>query len=180
MSKGVDMLLEEFLREDYAAKDTIHDLSHIHRVLDLARTIGEDHPHDPEVLTIGGYSHGVIYTREAEVRTFLTQHGVSQESVDRAVKAAWESQTDGRPETIEGTLLHDAHLLEGGKTYIVAKSLVAGSLRGQTLEQTLAFIEENILGRFHCVLPESQVAYAEKERFAREFVADLRRNFMET
>lgn len=54
--------------------------------------------------------------------------------------------------------------------------LVSGTARGQTLEETIAYMEANVLGKYRCVLPEAQRAYEEKERFAREFLADLKAN----
>lgn len=168
--------VEDFVRVDYAAKDIMHNLAHIHRVGELAHRIGEGRPYDPQLLMLGAYLHGVIYCKEDEVRQFLKEKGLSQEDIEKAVQVAWESQKENRPETTEGLLLHDAHLLEGGKTFIIAKSLVTGMARGQTLNQTIRYIEENVLGCFKCYLPEAQKLYEEKEAFAREFLDDLKRN----
>lgn len=168
--------LEAFVHVDYAGKDTMHGFAHIHRVWRLAQEIARDHDHDPEVLMLAAYFHGTIYIREPAIREFLESKHVSSETIDRVIQVAWESQKEGEPETIEGAILHDAHLLEGGKTFIIAKSLVTGTLRGQTLKETIAYLEEKVLGKFHCCLPECQERYEEKERFAREFLDDLKRN----
>jgi hypothetical protein len=54
---------------------------------------------------------------------------------------------------------------------------VTGTARGQSLEETLAFIESALVkDPFLCYFSESQSLYEEKLRFAREFVADLRAN----
>jgi uncharacterized protein len=166
--------IEALLQRDYASKDIMHGLSHIRRLLSLARDLGSTHPHNPDVLMFAAYCHGVVYSKETEMRSFLAQGGVGAEMVDRAIKASWESRTEGIPETIEGALLHDAHLLEGGKTFIIAKSLVTGTARGQTIDETIRFIEEQVLGRFRCALPKAQAAYEEKEAYARDFIADLK------
>jgi uncharacterized protein len=168
--------MESFLGDDYASKDIMHGLSHVHRILGLARELGASHPHDPEVLMIAAYCHGVVYSKESDIRSFLARGGMRADLVDKAIKASWESQTDGIPETIEGVLLHDAHLLEGGKTFIITKSLVTGTVRGQTIDQTIRFIEQQVLGRFRCALPEAQAAYEQKEAYARDFLADLKRH----
>ena len=52
-------------------------------------------------------------------------------------------------------ILHDAHVLEGGKTYTVVKTLITGSVRGQSLEETLSFMQKNVLGANKCYLPET-------------------------
>jgi len=170
--------IEQFLRADYTSKDVMHGLSHIHRLLADAAELGKYHPHDSEVLALAAYCHGVIYRKEPELRQFLATQSLSSEKIDKVIIAAWESQTDSSPQTIEGKLLHDAHLLEGGRSFIVAKSLVTGTIRGQSIEQTIDFIEEHILGKFKCSLPEAQAAYRLKENYARDFVKDIRENLL--
>jgi uncharacterized protein len=168
--------VENFVQPDYAVKDVMHNFSHIRRVRRLAEEIAKNHDHDPSILMLAIYFHGNIYRREAEIRAFLESKQLPREVVERVIQAAWESGTSAKPETVEGAILHDAHLLEGGKTFHIAKPLVTGTARGQTLEETLRFIEEHILGKWQCCLPESQDRYQEKERFAREFLADLKEN----
>ena len=84
-----------------------------------------------------------------------------------------ESGKESHPQTREGAYLHDAHLIEGGRTFGIAKCLVTGALRGQTLEETLDFIESNLLGRFTQDKYE-MIVDVEQEEFTREFVAELR------
>ncbi|PKL78684.1 MAG: hypothetical protein CVV27_02990 [Candidatus Melainabacteria bacterium HGW-Melainabacteria-1] len=166
--------LEAFVAPDYVGKDIMHGWAHIQRLLRLARQLASDYSHDPEVLELGAYFHGNIYAREDEIRRFLTETKLPAEQIERVVQAAYESQTDARPESIEGKLLHDAHLLEGGKTFMITKSLVTGTARGQSLEATLAYIENHVLGKFQCCLPESQALYAEKEAYTRDFLSELK------
>jgi uncharacterized protein len=168
--------VQQFVKNDYAAKDLMHDLSHIRRLLKVARRLAEDHACDLELVMLGAYFHGVIYQKENEIREFLHDNGVLPERINQAVQIAWESQKDNNPQTIEGTILHDAHLIEGGKTFLITKSLVTGTARGQTLEETISFFERNILGKFRCYLPEAQRIYEEKEKFARDYLADLKQD----
>jgi uncharacterized protein len=63
---------------------------------------------------------------------------------------------------------------EGGKTFLVVKTLITGSLRGQLLEETIRIVEEEFLRRFECALPENKSLYREKEAFARELIRDLK------
>jgi uncharacterized protein len=163
--------LEDYLRSDYAGKDTMHDLTHIRRVYRAAERLAHlsDTAYDRTVLLIAAYLHGVVYIpeREREARSFLRNRGVSQPVIDRAVTAAWESQTDAMPESPEGTLLHDGHLLEGGRSSLLVKTLVTGGARGGTLADIVGFWEHQVAGRFRCVLPTAQECYDEQEAFAR-------------
>ena len=63
--------------------------------------------------------------------------------ISKTIKIAWESQRSEIPETIERKILHDAHVLEGGKTYLIVKTLITGSVRGQSLLDTLKYMEKN-------------------------------------
>ena len=168
--------VEDFVRDDYEAKDTMHDLSHIRRILRSAEKLARYHPCNLEVMTLGAYFHGIIHSKEPEVRDFLARQGLSQDKIDLAVQIAHDSQKENVPQTLEGTVLHDAHLIEGGKTFLITKSLVTGTARGQTLEDTLHFFEQNVLGKHHCYLAEAQSLYEEKERYARDFLVDLKSN----
>lgn len=166
--------VEAFVSPDYASCDIMHNLDHIHRLLKLAREIARNYNHDAELLELGAYFHGTIALREADIRQFLADRQVQPAAVDRVIQIAWESQKESQAETIEGKILHDAHLLEGGKTFMITKSLVTGTARGQSLEETLQYLEQRILGKFQCCLPESKALYAEKEAYTRQFLQDLR------
>jgi uncharacterized protein len=166
--------VKAFVRLDYAKCDIMHNLTHIDRIRKLAEEIARNYKHDAQLLEIGAYFHGIIAFKEAEIRQFLQDKQLDQVEIDRVIQVAWESQKDSHAKTIEGKILHDAHLLEGGKTFMITKSLVTGTARGQSLEATLQYLEEKILGKFECYLPESQKLYAEKEAYTRAFLKDLR------
>jgi uncharacterized protein len=51
---------------------------------------------------------------------------------------------------------------------MITKSLITGTVRGQSLEETLHYIEEKLLGQFKCYLPESQNRFAAKEDYTRQ------------
>lgn len=165
--------VEAFVQADYANRDIMHNLAHIHRLHKLAKEIASHYEHDPQLLALGAYFHGAIASKEAEIRQFLAGK-LQPDEIDRVVQVAWESQKDSQAGTIEGKILHDAHLLEGGKTFMITKSLVTGTARGQSLEATLDYLEHHILGKFKCYLPESQRQYVEKEIYTRLFLQDLR------
>ena len=172
--------LEACFAPDYAGKDTMHNLTHIRRVyraaVRLASATGT--PYDRDVLLIGAYLHGVVYLpeRERQARRFLENTGVAGAVIDRAVSAAWESQTDAVPISPEGVLLHDGHLLEGGRSFLLVKTLVTGAARGNSLADIVAFWERYVAARFRCVLPVGQKRYEEQEAFARAVFEELARD----
>jgi uncharacterized protein len=168
--------VEAFVRPDYVGRDIMHDLTHIHRLQRLAKEIAINYEHDSHLLELAAYFHGNIAFKESEIRQFLKNKQLRQNEIDRVVQVAKESLKESHAETVEGKILHDAHLLEGGKTFMVTKSLVTGTARGQSLEETLQYLEGKLLGKFECYLPESQKLFAEKEDFTRLFLKDLRSN----
>lgn len=165
----------EFVKPYYESKDIMHNLSHIDRVLKYIEKLlkAGDYKADIDILTYSAYFHGFIYNSEQNIVDWLKKQEVSIDKIDRIIKASWESPKDESAVTMEGKILHDAHMIEGGKTYLMVKSLITGSVRGQTLEQTIKYIEDNILGKGICYLPEAQIIYSQQQDFAKCFISDL-------
>ncbi len=171
-------LLEDFILPYYRQKDIMHNIEHINRILNLSLEIAEKYKNEiqKDLLVYGAYFHGVIY-KEAirrSIKKFLKGIGFSDEKIKQIIEVADGSQKDGKPESIEAKILHDAHLLEGGETFLIVKSLITGSLRGQSLLETIEYLETNILNKHNCYLPENMEKYKEKEKFAFEFLCKLK------
>jgi uncharacterized protein len=173
-----EQLIEDFILPFYAEKDIMHNIEHIKQVLNLALEIAKSYETivEEEVLKCGAYFHGVIYEEEvrSRIQKFLKSIGFSEEKIERIIEVADGSQKDGKPESLEAKILHDAHLLEGGETFLIVKSLITGSLRGQSLVDTIEYLEANILNKHHCYLPENVEKYDEKEKFAYDFLYKLK------
>ena len=54
---------------------------------------------------------------EEKVKQWMIAQNYNEEMISKTIQIAWESQRSEIPETIEGKILHDAHVLEGGRTY---------------------------------------------------------------
>lgn len=168
--------LVEFVIPYYKNKDIMHDLSHIERVLKYVEKLVKsiDYKVDMDILIYGAYFHGFIYNGEKNIIQWLQSQNMSQSMIKKIINASRESQKDEEAITIEGKILHDAHMIEGGKTYLIVKSLITGSVRGQTLEETIKYIEDNILGKGTCYLPKAKRIYQEQQEFAKAFICDLK------
>ena len=131
--------LVEFVKPYYADKDIMHNMWHIELVEKMVEKIVKagDYRVDSESLSLATYFHGFIYRDEDAIVQWLKNNGYSDERIRKSIQIAWESQRKEIPETLEGKILHDAHVLEGGKTYLVVKTLITGSVRGQSLTETL-------------------------------------------
>lgn len=117
--------------------------------------------------------HGFIYTEETAVRNWLDSEGIDAKKADFIIRVSLESQRPEIPKSLEGKILHDAHVLEGGKTYLVVKTLITGSVRGQDLPGTLDFMKKNVLDRNRCYLPETIPLCEEMNSYARRFLSEL-------
>lgn len=172
---NTDTLLD-FVKPYYEGKDIMHDLSHINRVFIYAEKLLQvgSYEADTDILKYAAYFHGFIYNSEQSIVRWLKNQELSSEMIDRIITAAWESQKDEAAQTLEGKILHDAHMIEGGKTYLIAKSLITGSVRGQTLEQTIKYIENNILDKGICYLSEALEFYYQQQEFAKKFINELK------
>lgn len=171
-----ELKLKEFVGPYYRDKDIMHDLSHIERVINTVNKLAKNYPNsfDSEVVMYATYFHGFIYKDEDDIQKWLLEIGISEIQTKNIITVAWDSQKEGIPKTLEGKILHDAHMIEGGKTYLIVKSLITGSVRGQTLKQTIEFIERNILDKGECYLPEAKKIYKEQQLFAKVFLSDLK------
>jgi len=169
--------LKAFTAPLYEGKDMMHGLWHIEliyrSVCYIVQTGG--YTVNSDLLLAATYFHGLIQTHEKEIWAWLAGEGLCEEDINKVIRISRESHASAVPESLEGKILHDAHLIEGGKAYMITKSLITGSLRGQTLPETIEYIERNIFGKRTCYLPEAIPLLEEASRFASQFLADLKR-----
>jgi uncharacterized protein len=168
--------LQAFVKPFYEKKDIMHDLSHVKRILTKALVLAKKHKANKDILTYGAYFHGFIYSDEKAIISFLLKQKLSKTIIDKILQVSWESQKDESPQTTEGLILHDAHLIEGGKTFLVVKALVTGTSRGQSLIQSVNYLAHETVGKYRCYLPEAQKLYLEKEYYAKCFLKDIKNN----
>ncbi len=171
-----DKALFEFVEPYYADKDIMHNMWHIELVQrTVSRILAQcSYIVDEECLRLATYFHGFIYRDEAIIKQWMLEQNYDEEKVAKTLKIARESQRSEIPETIEGKILHDAHVLEGGKTYLIVKTLITGSVRGQPLLDTLDYMEKNVLNQNKCYLPETIPLCEEMNIFTNNFFADLK------
>ena len=167
--------LLEFVEPYYIDKDIMHNMWHIELVRKMIHKIlsAGSYKVDEECLILAAYFHGFIYTEEAKIKQWLISQNYDDKRISKTIKIAWESQRSEVPETIEGKILHDAHVLEGGKTYLIVKTLITGSVRGQSLPDTLTYMERNVLNKNKCYLPETIPLCEEMNKFTNDFFKEL-------
>lgn len=168
--------LLDFVGPYYKNKDIMHNLSHIDRVLLYVDKLikAGNYAADLDIIKYAAYFHGFIYKDEEAIINWLQSNEVSKEMAEKIITVAWESLKHKAAHSLEGKILHDAHMIEGGKTFLMVKSLITGSVRGQTLEETINYIEHFILNKGQCYLPEAQLIYTTQQEFAKNFIKDLK------
>ena len=171
---NIDKLIS-FVELYYKDKDIMHNMWHMKMVKNQIDKILKLNSFDINYddLIYAMYFHGFIYSNEKEIIQFLKNNNVDNTRIEKIVKIAWESQRNEIPETLEGKILHDAHVLEGGKTYLIVKTLITGSVRGQSLEETLKYMKENVLDKNKCYLKETISLCDEMNKYANKFYQDL-------
>lgn len=70
-------------------------------------------------------------------------------------------------------MLHDGHLLEGGRAFLLVKTLVTGAARGSSLAQIIAYWNQLRLDQVRCVLPVAQVRFEQQVAFAQSVFDEL-------
>ena len=176
----IDKMINEkallaFVESYYADKDIMHNMWHIELVKKMVNKILATGSYDveEECLLLATYFHGFIYKDEDKIRQWMKQQNYEDAAISKTLQIAWESQRSEVPQTIEGKILHDAHVLEGGKTYLVVKTLITGSVRGQSLPETLDFMKNHVLNKNACYLPETIPLCEEMNAYANRFFEDL-------
>ncbi len=173
--------LIEFVTPYYADKDLMHNMNHITLVLkyvDKVISWGNYKEIDYEKLMIAGYFHGFVYSHEPKIRDWLSSQNVSENDAEFILKIANESQRSQEPETLEGKILHDAHVIEGGETYLLTKCLLTGTARGQGLMETIEFMGKYVIDKNKCYLPETIPVHEKANTFAKEYIAKLKKDLM--
>jgi len=168
--------LIKFATPYYAEKDIMHNMWHIELVEKLANKILETSNYNVNInhLTLATYFHGFIYSHENDIKAWLNEQGFPENEISKIIEISYESQRVETPKSIEGKILHDAHLLEGGKAYTITKCLITGSLRGQSLTETIEYIETNIIDKSKCYLPETIKMLNEANLFTKDFLRELK------
>ncbi len=172
--------LAAFSAPYYQTKDIMHNLRHIELVCKAAQHIikAGKYAVDHDCILAAAYFHGFINSHEDNIREWLFAQGFTQAQTDKTITAAQESQTESQPKTLEGMILHDAHLIEGGKAYMITKCLITGSVRGQTLLQTIDYIGKNILFKRKCYLPETIPLFEEANKYTSDFLYELKKGIL--
>ena len=120
--------LRQFCSPQYEGKDIMHNLSHIDRIINLAKKICEKHTDaDMETIIFGAYFHGLVDNNTDGIQEYLNIINIVQCKIAKILQASHDSQINNIPMSLEGKILHDAHLLEGGKSFVVTKCLVTGT-----------------------------------------------------
>lgn len=167
--------LKTFSESYYHDKDIMHNLWHIelvHKWVDRIIAMS-NYCVDYEIILCALYFHGFIYKDEQETRRWLSEQGVLADRAEIIIRVAWESQRSGEPETIEGKILHDAHVLEGGVAYQIVKTLITGSVRGQTLTETIEYMKKNVIDKNRCFLPETIGLCRKMNEYSKEFIREI-------
>ncbi len=167
--------LIEFVKPYYEDKDIMHNMWHmelVKKAIDKILKIS-NYNVDYDSLITAMYFHGFIYSDEDKIREWLKKQNCEATKIEKIIEIAWESQRSEIPKTTEGKILHDAHVLEGGKNYLIVKTLITGSIRGQSLQKTLKYMKDNVLNKNKCYLPETIPLCNEMNKATNKFYDDL-------
>ena len=89
-------------------------------------------------MTYAAYAHGIDQKKRGRsLARFLQSQGLEEGKVAKILLVARESQKESKPKTMEGMILHDAHLIEGGRTFLVVKLLVTGAQLGESIREII-------------------------------------------
>ena len=133
-----------------------HDAAHTLRVYRNALAIAQDEPGcDREIIALAALlhdadDHKLFDTRDnANARSFLTEHGVIPERMERiitAINAVSFSRNRGRkPEEIEGKIVQDADRLDAIGAVGIARVFAYGGEHGRSQDASIRHFHEKLL-----------------------------------
>lgn len=170
-----ELSLREYLERFYDKKDEMHNLNHIHRVQFQARMLCEKYFCELEDIKYAIYLHGLEQDQIQQTRQFMEAFGFEAERINAIVSLSKFTQSEHYPSTIEEQIIHDAHVIEGGKYFLSVKSLITGVLRGQSLVETLGKLQDLVDNRV-CYLGHAQEILEEQINIARDLIDDISKN----
>lgn len=167
--------IKQFVTPYYQDKDMTHDLSHIERVHKKVQDMKARYHLEDALLDSAIYFHGIVKKHENEITSFLkdTLNFNNFES-DKIIQLAKESHKSSNPQSLEGEILHDAHILEGGPYFFFLKNLITGTLLGQSIHETLGYFEKNILNKVECCLEENKQELEKYKTIAKKMLNEVR------
>jgi len=166
--------INNFVRPFYDEKDCMHGLEHLDRIIQKAEYLSGFYPDAQlDVVVLACCFHGLIKNHNRQITEFLDGCNLNDDFCSRVITAAQESLVEEVPGSLEGKIVHDAHLIEGGRVFLVVKSLVTGTARGQSLAETIDYMRANIFDKGKCYLPESAAIFQSKQDYLREFLGEL-------
>ena len=133
-----------------------HDAAHTLRVYQNAMLIAQQEPGcDLETVALSALLHDAddhkLFRTEnnANARSFLTQHDVDSNKIERickAINAVSFSQNRGkRPDSLEGMIVQDADRLDAIGAIGIARTFAFGGEHGRPLESSLQHFHDKLL-----------------------------------
>lgn len=167
--------IEPFVLPLYANKDAMHDINHVYRIIHAIEYLEKDFmgQFDKESVIVAAYLHGIIHDHEKCIIDWLQKQKIPRSRIRDIIKMAKKSQKHAIPRTLAEKLLHDAHMIEGGRTFLMIKSLITGVLRGQSLQKTVSYFKKNVLNSGRCYLPKAIKIHKQQKQFAVPVIKDL-------
>lgn len=170
--------LSAFVAPYYDKKDVLHNNEHTKRLIKMVDRIIEKGGYKNDIaydnIICAAYLHVMVKTDEALALRWLKEQGIGSSHAEDIVEIAKRAQRDARPNTLESKILHDANILEGGKSYFAVRYIIYGNYNGISIKRMLDNIENTIIPSLRCYLPVTQEMFEESKAYALNFVEQLR------
>ncbi|MBU0591007.1 hypothetical protein KKF81_06540 [Candidatus Micrarchaeota archaeon] len=164
MSKKIFDSYLQLFKIFYESKDLAHGIGHIRRVYSKAVIFSKGREINKKALALGAILHGLTEDKYQEARVILLNNGLQEELIEKALTIARGSQATAVPVSMEGKILHDAHLCEGGDYFIPIKALATAISRGYSIKENYNWVEKNIImnKKRKCYTKQGKKEYSKK------------------
>ncbi len=158
----------------------MHNFQHItrinNRLTPLSDGIPEPIRHDKLFFLVCFHGLGKILARNADfdftARDFLKSLGWTKENIEKAFQSLCQHLSN--PRSIEEKVVQDANYVKTLGVFWIAKAFTTGGAKGQSLEETINFFENQFHDKVVFQTPAGKLWKRKKKTYTKEFLKRLK------
>jgi uncharacterized protein len=177
----VKKIIQQYAK-DLTAGRLASGYEHSYRTYHLARQIGEDTDYDDAILHAACFLHDIERMVDhprgsaAKAVSILEETGFPAEKVSQVEEAILRHMPGDDPATVEGTLLHDANLLDSIGAVGFARLAIGAFFWNhyKSLEQIVGMLDRELAFSDRFFFSKSEDLASEKRKFMRMAIDELK------
>jgi len=164
----------EMIEPFHEGKDPAHGMEHIHRLRLMAKTICQNSGIPREDIYFAIFFHGLTTTQQDQVESTFISFGKTPEEAKHYRELSTYMSRDAVPSTNEEKVLHDCHVLEGGKYFALIKSIITGLFDDRSIGSSIELYEKKILPKQRCYLSYTRRILKDQQKIMKDMAQNMK------